>query len=473
MENRATRSFFGFSIFIFFLYFMKVSTAPSIPAKRSIIDVMKNDTQLCTIPTFLYENNVTESCQNITYPDGNNKKSHQCDLECTSTFLCLAFYDTWYKACQFNQSQNTFNNVTTFYSYIQKSSPGEKEDDQAKFCKNNKDIQFSYTKLKPLLSLVDFNNSNVCYLTCFGVTAKFVPLCAILVWSKSIDDMQQISKNLQTVSANNILDTQLFVTSVKQNTQEQDTNTILNKTSSGIVEESGNDTVEKPNTNKAIDVNDKAPLSQEAVQTNTKYPADKSEQSTVNNINSSPSNQKTKVESTIEKEKLENSNEKPVSNVGAGNKKEANEIVETSTLSENTQDHENTVNLDEWNREDDKLSNDPDDVPDQSIDTDQGQGIPKPSEQRDIISHYHSIRTDEESHFFTYFTAVSLISIAAYIGYHNKQKIFAIVLEGRRTRNSRGRRRPSTVNYRKLDCTLEEAVTSQCNANVTHTHVIY
>ena len=39
---------------------------------------------------------------------------------------------------------------------------------------------------------------------------------------------------------------------------------------------------------------------------------------------------------------------------------------------------------------------------------DQNQHIPEPSEQRDIIPHY-SIRTDEESHFFTYFTVVSLI----------------------------------------------------------------
>lgn len=54
--------------------------------------------------------------------------------------------------------------------------------------------------------------------------------------------------------------------------------------------------------------------------------------------------------------------------------------------------------------------------------TDQNQHIPEPSEQRDIIPHY-SIRTDEESHFFTYFTVVSLISVAAYIGYHNKQKV--------------------------------------------------
>ncbi|KAL2711788.1 protein 175-like [Vespula squamosa] len=84
---------------------------------------------------------------------------------------------------------------------------------------------------------------------------------------------------------------------------------------------------------------------------------------------------------------------------------------------------------------------------------------------------YRNIKDDDESHFFTYFAIISLGFIAGYIGYHNKQKILAIVLEGRRSKNNRGRRRPSTANYRKLDCTLEEAVTSQCNANVTH--VIY
>lgn len=48
--------------------------------------------------------------------------------------------------------------------------------------------------------------------------------------------------------------------------------------------------------------------------------------------------------------------------------------------------------------------------------------MPKSSEQRDV-SPFHSMRSDEESHVFTYFTVVSLISIAAYVGYHNKQKV--------------------------------------------------
>lgn len=111
------------------------------------------------------------------------------------------------------------------------------------------------------------------------------------------------------------------------------------------------------------------------------------------------------------------------------------------------------------------------------------------------LTEYSTMRTEDDSHFFTYFTVIILACLAGYIGYHNKQKvsliyallfdiyvlfyiesnfffqILAIVLEGRRSRSNRGRRRPSTASYRKLDCTLEEAVTSQCNANVTH--VIY
>lgn len=55
---------------------------------------------------------------------------------------------------------------------------------------------------------------------------------------------------------------------------------------------------------------------------------------------------------------------------------------------------------------------------------DQDQGIPEPSEQRDIsIPQYHPIRTDEESHFLTYLTALSLIFVVAYFVYQHKQKV--------------------------------------------------
>ncbi|XP_046753534.1 uncharacterized protein LOC124416464 [Diprion similis] len=96
-------------------------------------------------------------------------------------------------------------------------------------------------------------------------------------------------------------------------------------------------------------------------------------------------------------------------------------------------------------------------------DAEQGKGnnVPKPPPASTM---------DPPQHFFTYFMAISVTCLICYIAYHKKQKIMALLFEGRKSRG-RGRRRPNTANYRKLDCTLEEAVTSQCNSNVTH--VIY
>lgn len=106
----------------------------------------------------------------------------------------------------------------------------------------------------------------------------------------------------------------------------------------------------------------------------------------------------------------------------------------------------------------------------------------------------YPIPSDSEppQHFFAYFMVVSLMCLICYVGYHKKHKvkttriaalnvqlnlipvflqIMGIIFEGRKSRGGRGRKRPNTAGYRKLDCTLEEAVTSQCNSNVTH--VIY
>lgn len=39
---------------------------------------------------------------------------------------------------------------------------------------------------------------------------------------------------------------------------------------------------------------------------------------------------------------------------------------------------------------------------------------------------YPNIRTEDDSHFFTYFTVIIVACIAGYIGYHNKQKVSLI-----------------------------------------------
>lgn len=75
-----------------------------------------------------------------------------------------------------------------------------------------------------------------------------------------------------------------------------------------------------------------------------------------------------------------------------------------------------------------------------------------------------------DSNFFAYFMLFMAICVLGYVGYHNKSKVLALLLEGRRGSSSgRGggaglsRRRSSrkhTAQYQKLDTNLEEAISS-------------
>lgn len=80
--------------------------------------------------------------------------------------------------------------------------------------------------------------------------------------------------------------------------------------------------------------------------------------------------------------------------------------------------------------------------------------------------------SDTDSNFFTYFMFLLLICIICYVGYHNKSKVLALVLEGRRSNGGRNGRRKHTAAYRKLDTNLEEAISS--NSHTTRTaQIIY
>lgn len=71
---------------------------------------------------------------------------------------------------------------------------------------------------------------------------------------------------------------------------------------------------------------------------------------------------------------------------------------------------------------------------------------------------------DTESNFFSYLMFLMVITIILYIVYHNKTKVLALVIEGRRGRSgysrNGSRRKHHSAEYRKLDSNLEEAIQS-------------
>ncbi|XP_037030294.1 trans-Golgi network integral membrane protein 2-like [Bradysia coprophila] len=131
----------------------------------------------------------------------------------------------------------------------------------------------------------------------------------------------------------------------------------------------------------------------------------------------------------------------------------------------------------------DKLVN----INDDSIETNEGddmmdsqgaQSAKSPPEQAPSNEQLHNqedpFTDDTDSNFFTYFMFLLLVCVIAYVVYHNKSKMLALLLEGRRS-NTNGRsglsRRKHTAAYRKLDSNLEEAITSSGNGRSTQ--VIY
>ncbi|KAG5669856.1 hypothetical protein PVAND_000147 [Polypedilum vanderplanki] len=113
--------------------------------------------------------------------------------------------------------------------------------------------------------------------------------------------------------------------------------------------------------------------------------------------------------------------------------------------------------------------------PNQKITQDQLNDIDGPDS--DSMPHVQSVQfqEDPDSNFFTYLCITMFLSILLYILYHNRQKLLALLLEGRRgSRRSRERSRGgSKAAYSKLDCNLEEAITSKKSLSGKSMDIIY
>ncbi|XP_011642592.1 trans-Golgi network integral membrane protein 1-like isoform X2 [Pogonomyrmex barbatus] len=470
--------------FILFVFFTGVKSAPM---KPSVIDIIKNDTKLCPTSKILYESDYIKPCASMAYPNIAWNYKH---LDTLSNFLCVGVYDTAYKICEYSSRlQISLNSTATFDAYVEKyvvKYPSE-DKNQKEFCNNLQGFTSVYKETSLLWGplVKNLGIPHKCMKICFDFKDKFHPLCAVFAWIKSIDNIQKankiekydltssdkpsmtdqskdetikiISNKSKTVPQAKEFKDEDRERNVKSGEVKSDTEKLNNiqkkknitesqahKSASSVLEENKDIGDIKLETNPVITNSTKNfPASNDLLSTSIK--------NTLDNISHK------KVVNEENTEKL--------------NKEQDIEDLKTSTLSENTQDHYDAENPEE------DMENNMDDVDDTNqhpVDIgNQNGNVQETFEQKNNarLSEYSNIRTEDDSHFFTYLTIITLACLAGYVGYHNKQKIFAIVLEGRRSRSNRSRRRPSTANYRKLDCTLEEAVTSQCNANVTH--VIY
>ncbi|XP_011257450.2 uncharacterized protein LOC105251992 [Camponotus floridanus] len=490
------------NILILIVSFTGVISSPakaSIIQKPNIIEVMKNDTNLCAASKCLYESEYAKLCASLPYPtvplDFNEQN--------LNIFLCLGLYDAAYKICQYSSQNSNTTILTLNLEKFVLNATLKKEKD---FCVNLQGFTSSYNQidsyLKTLIEML--KELNKCQKMCFDFDDKLKPLCAVFAWIKKYDDKKAnrtgTKQNfvINETTSNKIEYKTIEANEMKESNEEKyrnnnklisniSENSNVEKTSLNVTQTESTIHAELDMENEKSD-DEKLNKAQKKLNTDLKTSAHKSspllhENKKIDETETVKIVKPIKTILPIPPSDLQvSSMNNPTSNVpkkdiskekGEEFKEENSDDLKTSTLSENTQDYIQDVKNSDGDIDttrDIETSN----IEDTDKDTNQ-QSTGNQNENAESSKQENlrnpNIRTEDDSHFFTYFTVITVACIAGYIGYHNKQKILAIVLEGRRSRSNRSRRRPSTANYRKLDCTLEEAVTSQCNANVTH--VIY
>ncbi|XP_034936656.1 trans-Golgi network integral membrane protein 1-like [Chelonus insularis] len=409
-----------------------------------------NDSNTCANKSVIYQSKYLQQACNISFPEASSDIKNTTNI---NPYLCTTLYDQSVKVCHlYTTEKKELFNQTIFDEEINKTITNITKLLEVCAIRGN-NLILEYNKTKPFVDKLNnyFKNPKNCADRCSAGTnenSTINPLCVMIHYIDEKIRMSQIHTKEEDVTKHDSVVTSKEAGSEKAIKQS----TVASKETISTNNEPNSDKNEKVKEEKVADnskiVNSGAnPPKNDGTKSNPENPGNKT---TV------PINEQTnKVEvPPLEKEK-ENS--------------------ETAVAKPDTFDQTMT-NIEEDNNQHPGGDFLPEEESDQiQIDEEDKMNdqdpLVKPDDKTDGLLIHHNIEKDDDAHFFGYFTVLGLLGIGGCLAYHHKQKILAILLEGRRSRGGRGRRRPSTASYRKLDCTLEEAVTSQCNANVTH--VIY
>uniref|UniRef100_A0A1B6DXT9 Uncharacterized protein n=1 Tax=Clastoptera arizonana TaxID=38151 RepID=A0A1B6DXT9_9HEMI len=472
----------------------------SFVSSLTILDKLKTKSELCPFPSKqLYDHDLFIYCD-IPVPD--DLKYGYLPL------LCMGLYDVSLQLCDKNglgskQIKDIPQNKTSLNSILEKNKILT-----SNFCSINiykthlKGRKNTYNETKSWMDKLNhlLFNEQKCNLVCGTDSGNASPYCSLIVWVdsfyknvKEIEETDQSPKEItETTSTPNLEVAKQNLESMSEvndklsgNKLDENSHRPISKEENQIFEKNEN----KTNLNSKSTKNEIAKLESDKIdyKVHSVVMPNNTKENGINEDKTGKTDFDNKVqdEKNADTNKFQNDpgvgeNGIPISKQLASHTDKTPSPNSVSSLDvgnvyvteqfekdqEGIQRNEANPNIDNINQEEVEYEND-EAVPHKEPQLQKSEVIQKEEEESSIVLRQEDgFIENEDSHFFTNFICLTVLCIIFYLVFHNKKKLLALAVEGKRRGPTR--RRPNTASYSKLDCNLEEAMVSNTTASVTH-----